>query len=390
MPLFNPGNALVRGSFPAYVVRLTRQCVGTHGGWPSHRRTCHRPRSVPCHPRHQRRLLIPHLPASFTSIVRSYGAYIWLLIVLGFAIYFGVNQRAELGRIRELTIGAERWWVVALVAVEIVILALIALTYRSLLERLGHKVRLVPLIGVHLQRVVVGTITPVGGPSSMLVFIHNLRQRGVRPADALLTVSIKSVISNIAFLTLLLPVLFVQQPNALLIAGTTGLVVLVLAMAGGLVIALRQAKPPAWLIHRLPRRGLRFMAQIRRHKLSYGSLIGPFALMLATKLGGVLMLFFALRAVGHDTDFRVPLMAYVVGMVFMLVAPIFQGIGFVEVSMALALQRLGVPPAAAIGATLLCRVGELWLPLVAGIALQTSETLSRRFGAAPGPLPSAP
>ncbi len=301
-----------------------------------------------------------------------------------------MSQRAELDRIRALTIGAERLWIAALVGLEFVILALIALTYRTLLERLGHRIRIVPLMGVHLQRVVVGTVTPVGGPSSMLVFIHNLRQRGVRPADALLTVSIKSVVSNIAFLTLLLPVLFVQKPTGLLIAGTAGLVILVLAMAGGLAILLRKSKPPAWMIRRLPRRGLRFVAQIRQHNLSYGSLISPFALMLATKLGGVLMLFFALRAVGHDTDIRVPLMAYVVGMVFLLVAPVFQGIGFVEVSMALALQRLGVPPAAAIGATLLCRVGELWLPLAAGILLQTTETLSRRFGTATRALPSAP
>jgi uncharacterized membrane protein YbhN (UPF0104 family) len=309
--------------------------------------------------------------------------------VLGFAAYFGLSQRTELDRIRDLTMGAERWWVAALVALEVVILTLIALTYRSLLNRLGHRIRVIPLMGVHLQRVVVGTVTPVGGPSSMLIFIHNLRQRGIRPADALLTVSIKSVVSNLAFLTLLLPVLVVQRPNALLVVGTVGLVVLVLTMAGGLVLALRQSKPPAWLIQRLPRRGLRFVAQLRRHQLSYRALVGPFGLMLGTKLGGVLMLFIALRAVGHDTDLRVPLMAYVVGMVFMLVAPVFQGIGFVEVSMAVALQGLGVPPAAAIGATLLCRVGELWLPLLAGILLQTSETLSRRFGASGKPVPSA-
>jgi uncharacterized membrane protein YbhN (UPF0104 family) len=102
--------------------------------------------------------------------------------------------------------------------------------------------------------------------------------------------------------------------------------------------------------------------------------------MMATKLAGVLMLFFALRAVGHHPDIQVPLMAYVVGMVFLMVAPVFQGIGFVEVSMAVALQKLGVPAPAAIGATLLCRAGELWLPLMAGIAFQSIETISQRLG----------
>jgi uncharacterized membrane protein YbhN (UPF0104 family) len=256
--------------------------------------------------------------------------------------------------------------------------ALIALTYRTLLGRLGHRLTVLPLVGMHLRRVVVGTVTPIGGPSSMLVFIHNLRRHGVRPADALLTVSIKSVVGNIAFLSLLVPVLIVQPPNLLLVTGTAALVLIVGLMAGGLFMTLRAAKPPTWLIRWLPRRGLRFVAQVRQHRLSCASLIGPFGLMLATKLGGVLMLFVALRAVNHDTDLRVPLMAYVVGMVFLLVAPVFQGIGFVEVSMVVALERLGVPPAAAVGATLLCRVGELWLPLLAGLLLQVSETLSRR------------
>ena len=80
-------------------------------------------------------------------------------------------------------------------------------------------------------------------------------------------------------------------------------------------------------------------------------------------------------------------MAYVVGMVFLMVAPVFQGIGFVEVSMAVALQRLGVPPAAAIGATLLCRAGELWLPLAAGIVFQAFETIPSRFSRT-GPVPT--
>ena len=98
-------------------------------------------------------------------------------------------------------------------------------------------------------------------------------------------------------------------------------------------------KPPRWVLHRIPRKGLRFLAEVRMHKISAASLIQPFLYMLGTKLGGVVMLFIALRAVGQAPDIQVPLMAYVVGMVFLMVAPVFQGIGVVEVSMAVALQR---------------------------------------------------
>ena len=62
----------------------------------------------------------------------------------------------------------------------------------------------------------------------------------------------------------------------------------------------------------------------------------------------------------------------------LLVAPVFQGIGVVEVSMAVALQHMGIPPAAAVSATLLTRVGELWLPLLTGVMVQLGEMLSSR------------
>jgi uncharacterized membrane protein YbhN (UPF0104 family) len=332
-----------------------------------------------------RALVRPFIPA-----LRRYGPYLWLVVILGLAVFFSLNQKSEIIRVRDTVLNADRTWIVALVVLEVVILALVASTYRSLLGKLGHNIKLDTLIGVHLQRVVVGTITPIGGPSSMLIFVHNLRNRGVKPADALLAVSIKSVIGNIAFLVLLVPVLFVQEPSMLLIAGTAGLVLLVAVMATALGFVLRTAKPPRWIISRLPRKGLKFLAQIRCHDISMPGLAGPFAYMMATKLAGVMMLFISLRAVGHHPDISVPLMAYVVGMVFLMVAPVFQGIGFVEVSMAVALQQLGVPPAAAIGATLLTRAGELWLPLAAGIAFQAFETLTHRFNVqAPAPTPIA-
>lgn len=324
------------------------------------------------------------------SFVRRYGPFIWLTIVLGFTVFFAVGNRAEIERIRILVLGADRPWLLALIGLEVVILGLIAATYRSLLSGLGHQLRLIPLMGVHLQRVVIGTVTPVGGPSSMLVFVHALRNRGVRSSDAFLAVSIKSVIGNAAFLLLLLPVVVMQEPSRLLMASTFGLVLLVAAMAGLLALALRRTKPPAFLIRNLPRKGLRFLAQVRQHEIDLGTLVAPFLLMMATKLAGALMLFIALHAVDNDPDIQVALMAYVVGMVVLLIAPIFQGIGFVEVGMALALQRHGVPPTAAVGATLLCRVGELWLPLLAGIVIQTLGTLTQRMrGAQTVPSPAS-
>lgn len=311
-------------------------------------------------------------------LLGRYGAWIWLVLVLSATIWFGWQQQTEIRDIWNSLRSADPTWIAALVGIEIGILALIATTYRTLLLRLGHNVGFSSLVNVHLQRVVVGTVTPVGGPSSMAIFVHRLRQRGVHPADALLTVSIKSVIGNVAFLILLLPVLFFQKPSTLLLISTAGLILLVVSTAWLLRTVLSGKKPPRWVLSRLPRKALRFLAEARSHQISASSLVPPFFYMLATKLGGVVMLFIALRAVGQSPEIQVSLMAYVVGMVFLLVAPVFQGIGVVEVSMAVALQQLGVPAPAAFSAVLLTRVGELWLPLLTGVLVQLGEAFAHR------------
>lgn len=312
------------------------------------------------------------------TVIRRYGTPLWLVLILALSAWFIFFKQSELSRIANTLQQSQREWVLALVAIEIVILALIAGSYRSLLSRLGHRVNLDTLMGVHLKRVVVGTVSPLGGPPSMAIFVHALRRRGVRPADALLAVSLKSVIGNVAFLLLLIPVLAFQSPSLPLYLCSLALLLMVGVMTTSLFLLLRSAKPPQWLLHRLPRKAMKFVAQARQHDVSVASLIGPFVMVLATKLAGVLMLFVALQAVGANPEYNVPLIAYVVGMVFMLVAPVFQGIGFVEVGMAVALQKLGVPAPAAVGATLLCRAGELWLPLAAGIVFQSFETLAHR------------
>lgn len=304
------------------------------------------------------------------TCLEKYGALMWLGFVLSLTTWFGWQHQREIREILVSLRTAEPVWLTALVGLEIAILAVITLTYRLLLKQFGYTVGLPVLLDVHLQRIVVSTVTPLGGPSSIAIFVHRLRQHGVQVADSLLAVSVKSVIGNIAFLMVLLPILFFQDSSVLLVASTTGLIVLVLSTAWLLSMALSGRRPPRWVIRRLPRRALRFLADARSRQLSPRSMLRPFIYMLATKLAGALMLLVALKAAGQTPGIEVPLMAYVVGMVFLLVAPVFQGIGIVEVSMAVALERLGVPAAAAVSATLLTRVAELWLPLLAGIIMQ--------------------
>ncbi len=86
----------------------------------------------------------------------------------------------------------------------------------------------------------------------------------------------------------------------------------------------------------------------------------------------------ALRALHVDISVPAAAAAYVVGTLLMLAAPIFQGLGIVEVSVTLVLQQLGVPLPQALGATILYRLVEVWLPVVLGVGVHAGSQRSLR------------
>ena len=262
--------------------------------------------------------------------------------------------------------GADPRWVAGAVSIEFGALWLTALTYQTLLHRLGHRVAWPALARLHLQRVVVGTVTPVGGPPSLCVLVRTLQRRGVPADDALLAATLRSAVGYGAFLLLLVPALLMHDPSgrvmigAALAAGGFG------AFAAALLVLLgrprRCRRLPGWI--------RRFVERAGSHGVRPADLLRPFGLAVAIRLSGAALLYASLRAVGEAPPLSVPLAAYAIGLLFLFLAPFFQGIGVVEVAISVALERMGVPGTTVLGAALLCRLGELWLPLVLGLGLQ--------------------
>src|SRR5690606_12545903 len=75
------------------------------------------------------------------------------------------------------------------------------------------------------------------------------------------------------------------------------------------------------------------------------------------------------------------LVGYTLTTMFVTLSPVFQGIGIVEMTMAVSLQQLGVPTTAAIGATLLYRLATVWFPLLLGFGAQAGQTLPSHIAA---------
>lgn len=223
----------------------------------------------------------------------------------------------------------------------------------------------------------------MGGPASLYVLVRSLARNGVQVEDTLLCAGLRSVTGYAAFLNLLLPAIVFSHPSRPIVIGAIALSAAFVVVIGALVWLLHAPAGPHRWWHRLPHRLTDPVERIRQHGLTTADLRRPFALALAIRLGGAAMLYACLRAVGESPGVSVALIAYVVGLLFLLIAPVFGGIGVVEVATAVALERLGMPAAPALAAALLCRLTELWLPLGLGLIAQLIDARRAQPGHAP-------
>jgi uncharacterized membrane protein YbhN (UPF0104 family) len=126
----------------------------------------------------------------------------------------------------------------------------------------------------------------------------------------------------------------------------------------------------------LPRRLTTVLDQTRAHRLRAGALAPALALAVFSEVVSILVLGALLHAVGFGGfNPKTPLVAYEAGSAAGSLAPVYQGVGAVELAMTSMLHQQHVVPAAALAATVLYRLAGLWLPVALGLSLAGGRRL---------------
>lgn len=284
-------------------------------------------------------------------------------VVLMVLVFFLSQNRAEVGRVAGAVRESNPYWIGLALVAHLLIVSAAGLSYQVVLKLLGHHQPWRWLANLHLKRHIAGTVTPIGGPASIYVLVRTLKHRGVTTDDALFVAMIRSVVGYSSFVALLLPVLLIGDPSGYVLAGAGALFAFMIILLAGAVLLVRSSWNPDWA----PERVRDVLRQMRQHDLGIQEFALPFLLALAHNLLGVATLYFSLLAVGYNGGIMAAFVGYAIGNLFMMVAPIFQGIGVVEVTMAVSLQHAGVPLPAAAAATILFRFADVWFPLLLGL-----------------------
>jgi phosphatidylglycerol lysyltransferase len=305
---------------------------------------------------------------------RRVDAAIWGSLLLLFVAVFLWREQAEAIRIIRVIRRADLKWMLLLLAAAFLMHLGFTLTQSMLLGRLGHRIPLGPAIVTYAERQSVATVLPFGGAPSLVLLARRFGRYGVTNDDAVLSVMLHGFLGYASFATVLVPgLIWLAIGEAVsFLSLVAAAILLAVVIVGTMVVAriLAGSSAPPRFATRIPHRLQDFLASARDHQLSIRDLGLPFVLSLLCDLLGATCLYLALRAVGVQVSLTAAVAGYVIGTLFLLIAPVFQGIGVVEISMMLTLQHLGVPAAHALSATLLYRCGEAWLPVVLGIAFQ--------------------
>jgi uncharacterized protein (TIRG00374 family) len=314
-----------------------------------------------------------------TSIIRNYGVFIAAVLLVSFGLFFLITARDEIVDAIRLIASINPAWILALALLQIFVLLIAGWSYQVILRRQGYSVGLFRLIEIHLRRIVIGVVTPVGGPASVYVLVRSLRSHNVSDSDSLLLASIRMIGGVIAFLLFLIPALLLQPPSALVLIASAGLIAILVAALWCSVIVLRDQDVPQLVQRWAPQAILRFIETAKTHRMTAADFLMSSILGFLSHITSVVMLWVGLQAIGYAPSISVVVIGYVVGKLFFMMAPVFQGIGIVELGMVIALQQAGVPVAVAVGAALLYRIGDLWLPLLWGFIVQLVRMPMRAY-----------
>jgi uncharacterized membrane protein YbhN (UPF0104 family) len=194
----------------------------------------------------------------------------------------------------------------------------------------------------------------------------------VSVSDGLLTVGLRSLVGQVAFVLTLIVALALLMPAAKLplVGVVLALVAVVVAYRRWLRLWVLPWPEPTrwrWLQEKQGRWLGAAVAKLRRHRLAPRDLVWPIALALVARVGSIALLVVSLRAIGAEAAVGTAVAVYLAALVAHATLPMFGGAGVVEGAATAALVQSGLSADDALVAALLWRLIGFWLPLGIGL-----------------------
>ncbi|SDG80135.1 phosphatidylglycerol lysyltransferase domain-containing protein [Chitinophaga filiformis] len=286
------------------------------------------------------------------------------------AIYFFRQQRHELYALGPAIEKANRFWVIAGILLTGGYILLQALMYRYSFRSVGGKLDLHLGTELFLKRNLLSIFLPAGGVSSLAYLPQNLRRSHINKQQVHQASGIYGFTGIFSVFLVGIPVVgYAILHDESMFQAVIGLI----AICGVLGCV-------AWLVRSMQTRGAAYnlmakyfpgvvshVDEIFAFNLNRTSFIHTVLVSAGIEIVGIAHLYISMMATGATPSLEAACVGYIVATIFLIVSPFLRGLGAIELSLAYLLTNYGFTSLQALEITLLYRLFEFWLPLVAGV-----------------------
>ena len=298
------------------------------------------------------------------------GPILWLIFLTGFAAFFINRHGGELRKAAGLIVRGDPRWVLAMVATQLLSLALVTGKWRMLLGRVGAHLPAQTVLGAYLRRHLISSVLPLGGPAGLVNFTRDLGKHDVSGGKVLHASMLASLVNQAALALYLIAALgwlaIAGRATGTILIAAIFMTALVLSCTGAVSILLKRGEIPHWLDKRLPVRLAKPIADIRANGFRLRDIATALPFAILVNIASIALLAGALLVVGQHPAITIILSARVAATISGMMLPVMQGGGAVEVSLVGALHAGGIPLPEAVAAMVLFRIVQLWIPIALG------------------------
>lgn len=302
---------------------------------------------------------------------KTYWKEILALLMVILAVFFFRNERKELQEIIPNIERANVWWLAAGAALTTIYIFFQAGIYKMSFRAIGVNISWASSNVLFLKRNFISVFLPAGGVSSLAYTPSQIRKEGltqtqIHQASALFGFIGLLTVAIVGFPVIILS-LFHHQGGTRDVWISMIVLLIFLPLLYFIAKSFKEkGKIYLWVEQKfpsvIPSVNELFAANVDNKKL-----MGAILYSVGVEFCGIFHLYIAMLALGIHTSFVASASAYIISVLLMIVSPFLRGLGAVELSMLYVLGRFGYSVEQALAATILYRIFEFWLPLVAGL-----------------------
>ncbi|SHM01536.1 phosphatidylglycerol lysyltransferase [Chitinophaga jiangningensis] len=286
------------------------------------------------------------------------------------AIYFFRAERHELKALVPAIERAHRGWVILGVGITVAYILFQAAMYVYSFKSIGAKLNLIKSTELFLKRNLLSVFLPAGGISSLAYLPQSLKREHLHKQQIHQASGIYGFVGILSVFLVGIPVvLYAMLHAASMRDAAWGLVTICLLLAG-VVMFVRSMQHKGRMYRLLTKyfpAAAHQIDEIFTFQLQLPAFTKTILASVLIEVAGIAHLYLSMLAVGVTPSMEAACVGYIVATIFLIISPFLRGLGAIELSLAYLLTNYGYTSLQALEITLLFRLFEFWLPLIAGM-----------------------